>query len=117
MPGVQTILPLMLDMHSKGKLSLNRLIELLCINPAKIYNIQGMGQIAPGQLATLTIVDLKKQKTITNDWIESICKWTPYDGMKVCGWPVSSIIRGKVALWEEEIIGSPCGKPLNFTDI
>ncbi len=117
MPGVQTLLPLLLNMHSKDKLSLHRLVEFLCINPAKIYNLQGMGHIGPGQLANLTIVDLKKQKTITNDWIESICKWTPYDGMKVCGWPISSVIGGKIALWEEEIIGTPCGQPLNFTDI
>lgn len=114
MPGVQTLLPLMLNMYSKGKLSLQRLVELLCINPAKIYQIQGMGHIGSGQLANLTIVDLKKQKTITNDWIESKCKWTPYDGMTVYGWPISAIIEGKVALWQEEIIGKPYGRSLDF---
>ena len=114
MPGVQTILPLMLNMCFQKKLSLHRVIELLCINPAKIYGIQGMGFIAPEQLANLSIVDLKKTKTITNDWIESKCRWTPYDGMVVHGWPVASIIEGHVALWDEEVIGRPYGRPLNF---
>ncbi len=114
MPGVQTLLPVMLNMCFQKKLTLQRVVELLCINPAKIYGIQGMGFIAPDQLANLSIVDLKKKKTITNDWIESKCRWTPYDGMTVHGWPVASIIEGHVALWDEEFIGRPYGKPLEF---
>ena len=93
---------------------MHRLVELLCINPAKIYNIQGMGGIGVGQLGHLTIVDLKKEKTISNEWIESKCKWTPYDGRRVKGWPVACVLGGQMALWDEEIIGSPQGQPLSF---
>lgn len=114
LPGVQTILPLMLDMVAKERLSLHRLVELLCLNPAKIYGVEGMGQIKPGALANLTIVDLNQTKTITNQWIESKCQWTPYDGRPVQGWPVASVIEGQIALWDEEIIDPPKGKPLSF---
>ena len=57
-------------------------------------SIARKGRIAEGYDADFTIVDLKARRTITNDWIESRCGWTPYDGMTVQGWPVGTIVRG-----------------------
>jgi len=111
MPGVQTIVPVMLDHVSKGRLTLYRLVELLASKPAELFNISGRGEIAKGMEATFTIVDLKKTKTIENKWIASVSGWTPFDGMKITGWPVMTMIRGQIVMRDDELIGGPRGKP------
>ena len=114
MTGVQTILPIMLDHLSHGRLSLTRLVELLSRNPARIYGAIGKGEIRVGFDADLTLVDLKKRRTITNSWIASRSGWTPFDGLTVCGWPVATIIRGQVVMRDDELQGSPIGRAVRF---
>jgi len=63
--------------------------------------------------ADLTVVDLKLQKTITDDWIASKCGWTPFAGRNVQGWPVGTILRGNIAMWDGEL-GQPSGAPVRF---
>lgn len=111
MPGVQTIVPVMLDHVNKGRLTLSRLIELLAYTPSQLFNIQGRGEIKKGNEATFTIVDLKKTRTIENKWIASVSGWTPFDGMSITGWPVITIIRGQVVMRDDELIGKPKGQP------
>ncbi len=94
MPGVQTLLPIMLDHVHEGRLTLQRLIDLTSAGPARIYNIGGKGRIALGYDADLSVVDLKAKRTITNDWMATKGGWTPYHGMDVTGWPVATIVRG-----------------------
>lgn len=115
MPGVQTILPVMLNHVHQGRLSLGRVVELLATNPARIWGLDGYGEIRPGGLANLTVIDQRRQVEITNDWIASKCKWTPFAGMKVTGWPTATIINGFVAMRDGEILGSPAGQPLNLS--
>jgi len=116
-PGVQTMLPIMLDHVNKENLSLERLIQLLCDNPRRIFGIRDKGRIALGADADLTIVDLKKERVIENKWIASRCGWTPFDGMKVKGWMRFTLLHGKVAMAEDEIITPSEGKALSFADI
>ena len=85
LPGVQTLLPLMLDHVNAGRLTLERLVDLLCAGPQRIYNIAGKGRIAAGYDADFTLVDLKAQREIRNSWIKSRCAYTPFDGMRVTG--------------------------------
>ena len=117
MTGVQTLLPLLLDHMNAGRLSLKRLIDLTSAGAARIYDIEGKGGIAPGFDADFTIVDLKAERTISNDWIASKVGWTPFDGMAVRGWPVATVIRGRVVMREDEILGDPCGEPVRFREI
>ncbi len=112
MTGVQTLLPLMLNHFSAGKLSLTRLVGLVSSNPARRFGLTNKGQIRIGGDADLTVVDLKKQRTIENNWIQSACGWTPFDGMKVQGWPVATLLNGEVVMRDDEVIGSPRGKVL-----
>jgi dihydroorotase len=112
MTGVQTILPIMLNHVHQGRLSLGRVVELLATNPARIWGIEGYGEIKLGGLANLTVIDQHRQVEITNDWIASKCKWTPFAGMKVTGWPTATIVNGLVAMRDGEILGSPAGHPL-----
>ena len=117
MPGVQTLLPLMLDHFNAGRISLERLVDLLCFSPAKIYNIASKGKIEIGYDGDFTIVDLNAKRTISKDWLSSKCGWSPFEGVEVVGWPMGTIIRGNIVMQEDELINNPLGKPLRFSDI
>ncbi|MCB1378878.1 MAG: dihydroorotase [Alphaproteobacteria bacterium] len=116
MPGLQTLVPVMLDFVSKGRLSIERFVDLTSHGPSRIFGIAGKGRIAEGYDADLTIVDLQAKREITNEWIESRCKWTPYHGMTVTGWPVGTFVRGKRVMWEDEILGEARGQPIRFNE-
>ena len=116
MPGVQTLIPIMLNHVNNGRLSLERFVELVCKKPAEIWKIKDRGDILPGMQATLTLIDLKETREITHDWLKSKCGWSPYEGMEVQGWAKGALLRGKIAMMEDEIIDFPKGLPLEFAD-
>jgi dihydroorotase len=116
MPGVQTLLPLLLDHMNGGRLTLERLIDLTSAGPARIYGIAGKGRIVVGYDADLTLVDLKARRTISNAWIASRCGWTPFDGMAVSGWPVATIVRGQVVMRDDQLVGTPAGDLVRFLE-
>ena len=116
MPGVQTLVPVMLDHVAKGRLSLERFVDLTSAGPARVYGIAGRGRIALGYLADFTIVDLKARRMITNRWIASRCGWTPFDGMTVRGWPVATIVRGEVVMRDGSLTGRRKGKLVRFLE-
>lgn len=95
-PGLETMLPLMLNAVSEGELSLKRLVELTSINPARIFGLKGKGRIAEGMDADLTIVDPEKKVTVRGTGLYTKCGWTPFEGKKVKGVVESTIIKGKV---------------------
>src|SRR5438046_10692059 len=114
MPVVQTLVPLMLAHVNAGRVSLQRFVDLSSPGPARLFNISGKGRIAAGYDADLTIVDLKREETITNKWIASRAGWTPYDGTKVKGWPVGTFVRGKQVMWQGELLAPSTGEPVRF---
>ena len=114
MPGVQTLLPVMLNHVNDGKLSLSQLMSLLCENPVKIFGIQNKGFIRKDYDADFTIVDMNKIIEIKNEKIESKCGWSPFNGYKFKGTPVATIINGKIKMENGKIIGDPEGVPLKF---
>lgn len=116
MTGVQTLLPVMLDHVNAGRLSLMRLVDLVSAGPARLFGLPGRGRIAVGQSACLTLVDLNARRRIDNRWIASVSGWTPYDGITVQGWPVATILRGMVAMRDDEVVGPPLGSPLHFDE-
>lgn len=116
MPGVQTLVPVMLDHVNKGRLSLERFVDLTSHGPARIFGISRKGRIAEGYDADLTIVDLKKNRRIENKWIESKCGWTPYDGYEVMGWPQGTFVRGRKVMWDDQILGKSNGQPIKFIE-
>jgi len=116
MPGVQTLVPVMLDHVYAGRLTLARFVDMTSAGPARLFGIAGKGRIAAGYDADLTIVDLKQRKTIEDAWIASRCAWTPYDGKEVTGWPVGTFVRGQRVMWEGEILMPSTGEPVRFYD-
>ena len=114
MPGVQTLLPVMLNHVNDGKLSLKQLINLVCENPIEIFGIKNKGFIKKGYDADFTIVDMNKDIKIKNINIESKCGWSPFDGFTFKGSPVATIINGKIKMLNGKILGKPEGLPLDF---
>jgi dihydroorotase len=116
MTGVQTLVPIMLDHVNAGRLSLQRFVDLTSHGPQRLFGIRGKGRIAVGYDADFTVVDLGRTETITNRWIESRAGWTPYDGVKVKGWPVGTFVRGRKVMWEGEISSPARGEPVGFLE-
>tara|TARA_Y100000817_G_scaffold310199_1_gene300445 strand:- start:78 stop:1385 length:1308 start_codon:yes stop_codon:yes gene_type:complete len=114
MPGVQTLLPVMLNHVNEGKLKLEQLVKLLCENPANIFGIKNKGFIKEGFDADFTIIDLEEIIEIKNEKIESKCGWSPFDGDKFKGNSVATIINGEIKMKNGKIIGDPTGKPMKF---
>lgn len=116
MTGVQTLVPIMLDHVNAGRLSLSRFVDMTSAGPNRLFGIGKKGRIAAGYDADLTIVDLKRKETISNDWIASRAGWTPYDGVTVTGWPVGTIVRGHTVMWEGDLITPSIGQPILFQE-
>lgn len=116
MPGVQTLLPLMLEHLHQGRLSLLRLVDLLAAGPARVYGLAGKGRIALGYDADFTVVDLARTAKIRNEDQASRSGWTPFDGKPVHGWPIATILDGRVVMRDGELVGAPAGRPLSFVD-
>ncbi len=114
MPGTQTLLPIMLNHVRQGRLTLERLADLIAGAPARIYGARRKGALAVGYDADFTIVDLDATRTIRNDWIASPAGWTPFDGKTVRGWPVMTFVRGHLAMREDEVLDAPAGRPVAF---
>ena len=116
MPGVQTLVTLLLDHVNKGNMTLERFVDLTAHGPQRIFGIAGKGRIARGWDADFTIVDLHHTRTIENSWIASRCGWTPFDGMKTKGWAVAAILRGRVVMRDFALTLPSQGAPLRFVE-
>jgi dihydroorotase len=116
MPGVQTLVPVMLNHVAEGRLTLERLVDLCAYGPARVFRIAAKGRIALGYDADFTLVDLNRTETITDAWSATRSGWTPYDGRKVTGWPVGTILRGHVVMRDGELLGEPVGEPVLFQE-
>jgi len=97
-------------------LSLQRFVDMTSHGPNRVFGIANKGRIAVGYDADLTIVDLKRRETITNDWIKSRAGWTPYDGVEVTGWPVGTVVRGNRVMWQGELVTPSVGQPMRFLE-
>ena len=113
-PGVQTLLPVMLDHVAAGRLTVERLVDLVAEAPARLYRVRGKGRIAPGFDADLTLVDLGKTRVIEESWLASRCGWSPFAGVEVTGWPRATVVRGRIVMREDRLFGPPGGRAARF---
>ncbi|MFS0737155.1 dihydroorotase [Sphingomonas sp. 1P06PA] len=114
MPGVQTIVPLMLNHVAEGRLTLARLVDLMASGPQRIFGLIGKGRIAAGYDADFTVVDLKARWTVEPEWLASRCGWSPFEGMTLTGRPIGTILRGRRVMWDGTLAESASGRPLRF---
>jgi len=106
-PGVETLLPILYSEGvNEGRISLRRLVETLCTNPAKRFGLYPRkGTIEEGTDADLTIIERKKTYRIEDENVHYKVGWTPYDGMEVQGVPITTISRGEIITKDRNILG------------
>ncbi|HEX3430572.1 MAG TPA: dihydroorotase [Rhizomicrobium sp.] len=114
MPGVQTLVTILLDHVNAGRLSLERFVDLTSAGAQRVFGMTAKGRIARGYDADFTIVDLKAARKIENSWIASKCGWSPFDGMITTGWPIATIIRGRVVMRDGGLVTPRAGQPVQF---
>ena len=116
MPGVQTSLPLMLNEVSNKRITIEQVVKWMCENPTKVYNIKNKGFLKTGYDADITIVDMNLEKTISASEMESKCGWTVFDGKKIKGVPIITIVNGNIVYKDGKIIDNFKGKPVKFNE-
>lgn len=103
MPGVETSLPLLLDRANRGMCRLEDVVKWMCEKPVELYQVKNKGYIREGYDADLVLVDMGKQKQIKNGELMTKVNWSPYDGWKTKGWPVTTIVNGNIVFQDGEI--------------
>jgi dihydroorotase len=114
MPGVQTLVPVMLTHVNAGRLSLERFVDLTSAAPQRLFGLRRKGRLAVGWDADFTLVDLSAKRTITKDWSKSRCGWTPFEGFEATGWPMATVVRGRFVMRDGALVGGPGGQPMAF---
>jgi dihydropyrimidinase len=106
-PGVETRLPILFSEGvSKGRLTLNEFVALTSTNHAKTYGLYPKkGTIAVGSDADIALWDPKRKETISQKLMHGGTDYTPYEGIAVTGWPVSTMVRGKFVVRDGKLTG------------
>jgi dihydroorotase len=100
-PGVETMVPLMLKEVSDGSLSLQRFIDMTTANPARIFGIAGKGRLEEGYDADIVLVDMGARRPIHGHELHSKAGWTPYEGFDAI-FPRAVLQRGELLLDDKE---------------
>jgi dihydropyrimidinase len=110
-PGIATMLPVLLSKGvNENRIGIERIAEITSYNTARIFGLYPKkGTIQPGSDADLTIVDLDLEKTVTPDMLQSYSDYTIYDGWKLRGWPVMTIVRGNIIMEEGQVANEALG--------
>jgi dihydroorotase len=116
MPGVQTLVPVMLNHVAHGRLTLERFVDLTSTGAQRVFGVADKGRMAKGYDGDLTLVDLKAKRVFKHADMATRSGWTPFDGMDITGWPVATIIRGHVVMRDDEIVKPSLGEPCRFQE-
>ena len=116
MPGVQTLVPLLLTHVAQGRMSLERFVDLTSHGAQRLFGLADKGRLAEGLHADLTIVDLKARRTIRAEDQATRAGWTPFDGFEAQGWPMATVIRGRVVMRDGEVAAPGGGAPVRFAE-
>jgi len=115
-PGVEFSLPLMLNAVNEKMLELTDIARLMATEPARIFSLESRGRIEEGMIGDLVLVDMELEKTITEDMVESKCGWTPYEGYKLKGWPVMTLVQGWIVVEDGQIVEDMIGGEVTITN-
>ena len=96
MPGVETSLPCMLTHAANGMCSIADVARWMCEGPARVYGMVGKGRLDAGYDADLVLVDMENRRTIQDSDTWTRVGWTPYAGREMTGWPIHTIVDGRV---------------------
>ena len=104
-PNLETYLGLLLTEVNKGRLSIQKLVEVTAENPAKILGFPHKGTLLPGMDADVTVIDPKRGWDVDEESLETKPKWSPFAGEHMTGRAVMTIVRGRVVMEEGKIVG------------
>ncbi len=107
-PGVETMLPLLLEQARKGNLSYERVADLTARNPSKVFGLPRKGRIEEGRMADLVLVDPDESREIRADDLHTNCDWTPFEGWMGV-FPEMTMVRGHV-VFEDGEFGEQIGE-------
>jgi dihydroorotase len=107
-PGLETEVALLLDAANRGFITIFDIVEKMHDNPVRFFRIRGR-DFESGNEATFTIVDPKREWVVEPEEFYTKAKWSPWDGKKLKGKVVMTVIRGKAVMEDDEIIGRPEG--------
>jgi dihydroorotase len=113
-PAVENSLALILDASSKGKCTLEEVVQWMCENPAKTYAMKRKGFIQPGFDADLTLVDPNAQHVVRNNEQLTKCGWSPWDGQKLKGKAITTIVRGQIVYEDGQVNDNVRGSEIEF---
>jgi dihydroorotase len=120
-PGVQTMLPMMLDAAFRGLCTPEQVLQWLCQGPADVWGIKGRGRLEVGLPADLVLIDPLMTRTVTDHEQLTRCGWTPWAGRTLTGWPVLTLVGGQVAYRRDDngagtVVAAPgLGREVEFT--
>lgn len=117
-PGLEVLLPSLLNAVHDGWLTMEKLVEITSYNQARLYRLPGKGQLVPGYDADLVIVDMNKEFTYETELIQCKNKWSPYTGRIFHGCPVLTMVRGQIVAEDFRLVGEKghgkyIGRPKN----
>jgi dihydropyrimidinase len=108
-PGLAARLPILFSEGVvKGRIDLNTFVRITATNPARLFGLYPRkGSIAPGFDADLVLWDPARRVTLTNAHMQSVMDYTPYEGLEVTGWPVATLLRGRIAMRDGTVQAEP----------
>lgn len=114
MPGVQTILGLLLTAVRDGWLALTDVARVACLSPTLVHGIEGKGDLLPGFDGDVVVVDPEVRGPLRDEWLHSRVGYSPYVGWWLAGWPRTVVLRGEIAYDRGAPVGPPRGQPLRY---
>lgn len=103
LPAVENSLALMLDAVHRGKCSLGQVVDWMCDAPARVWDIANKGRIAEGYDADLVLVDLLHRSTVRDSEQLTKCRWSPWDGVELTGWPIRTWVQGRTVFRDGQV--------------
>jgi dihydroorotase len=103
LPAVENSLALLLNEVNRGRCTMEQVVAWMCDAPARVWDIVGKGRIEVGFDADLVLVDMNKTATIRNEEQETKCRWSPWNGVTLTGWPVRTWVLGQEVYREGRI--------------
>lgn len=114
LPAVENSLALLLNAVHEGRCTLEQVVHWMCDAPARVWDLVGKGRIAEGYDADLVLVDLNRRATIRDAEQVTKCRWSPWDGVTLQGWPVRTIVRGRTVFADGKIDATHRGTEVQF---
>jgi len=114
LPAVENSLPLLLNEVHRGRVTLQQVVHWMCDAPARVWDIVNKGRIAEGYDADLVLVDMNLTKTVLNEEQQTKCRWSPWHGESLTGWPVRTWVLGREVYRDGQIDESVRGEEAQY---